>query len=62
MLYICTIIINQLKHHIMKTTMKSAIKTYAKLTNNSFEYVVNECLNENKIVIENVTKLMFAVA
>jgi hypothetical protein len=46
----------------METTMKLAIETYAKLMNYSFEYVVNECLNGNKLVIENITKLMLCVA
>jgi len=45
----------------METTMKLAIETYANLMNYSFEYVVNECLNGNEIIIESVTKLMFAI-
>jgi len=45
----------------METTMKLAIETYSNLMNYSFEYVVNECLNGNEIIIENVTKLMFSV-
>lgn len=43
----------------METTMKLAIETYAGLMNYSFEYVVNECLNGNSVIIESVTKLMF---
>jgi hypothetical protein len=46
----------------METTMKLAIETYANLMNYSFEYVVNECLNGNEVIIENVTKLMLCVA
>jgi hypothetical protein len=57
--YICNVIKNK---EIMVTTMKLAIETYAKLMNYSFEYVVNECLNGNEVIIENVTKLMFCVA
>lgn len=45
----------------METTMKLAIETYANLMNYSFEYVVNECLNGNEVIIKNVTKLMFAI-
>jgi hypothetical protein len=46
----------------METTMKLAIETYANLMNYSFEYVVNECLSGNVTIIENITKLMFAVS
>jgi hypothetical protein len=46
----------------METTMKLAIETYANLMNYSFEYVVNECLKGNEVIIENVTKLMLCVA
>lgn len=45
----------------METTMKLAVETYAELMNYSFEFVVKEFLNGNKVVIENVTKLMFCV-
>ena len=45
----------------METTMKLAIETYANLMNYSFEYVVNECLNGNEVIIECVQKLMFAI-
>lgn len=45
----------------METTMKLAIETYAKLMNYSFEYVVNECLKGNKVITDNVVKLMFSV-
>ena len=48
--------------NIMETTMKLAIETYANLMNYSFEYVVNECLSGNAVIIENITKLMFAVS
>ena len=44
----------------MKTTMKLAIENYATLTNNTFESIVSECNNGNKIIIRNVQKLMFA--
>ena len=46
----------------METTMKLAIETYANLMNYSLEYVVNECLSGNAVIIENITKLMFATS
>ena len=46
----------------METAMKLAIETYSNLMNYSFEYVVNECLNGNEVIIESIQKLMFSVS
>ena len=45
----------------METAMRLAIETYAELMNYTFEHVVNECLNGNKDIIDNITRLMFCV-
>ena len=46
----------------MTTTMKLAIETYSNLTGRTFESIVTECLNGNKVIVENIQKLMFANA
>ena len=46
----------------MKTTMKLAIETYAKLTNRTFDQVVTQCSIGNEVVIENIHKLMFSAS
>ena len=49
-----------MQYTAVKNTMKLAIETYANLTNTTFQNVVNECNKENKVVITNIQKLMFA--
>lgn len=44
----------------METRIKLAIETYSKLTNRTFENVLNEMNNGNKVIIESVQMLMFA--
>ena len=44
----------------MTTTMKLAIETYANLTNQSEERIIELSLSGDKIVTENIMKLMFA--
>lgn len=46
----------------MTTTMKLAIETYSNLANKTFEEVVTEINNGNKVVIDSVMMLMFTVA
>ena len=41
--------------------MKLAIETYSNLTGKTFDSIVTECLNGNKTVVENITKLMFSI-
>ena len=43
----------------MKTRMKLAIETYAELTNRTF-YEVAEEMQTNKLIQENIIKLMFS--
>ena len=43
----------------MKTRMKLAIETYAKLTDRTFNEVVVE-MQTSKLIQENIMKLMFA--
>jgi len=43
----------------MKTRMKLAIETYAKLTNRTFNDVLEE-MQTSKLIQENIMKLMFA--
>ena len=50
------------KTKIMTTTMKLAIETYATLTGQSFNSLVEKSLNGDKVVIENIMKLMFCAA
>ena len=45
----------------MKTAMKLAIETYAKLTNTTSDHVINECNNGNEVIIESIQKLMFSI-
>jgi hypothetical protein len=44
----------------MTTTMQLAIETYSNLTGRNFQEIFTECLNGNKVIIENIQKLMFA--
>ena len=46
----------------METTMKLAIETYAKLTNRTFESIVEDCMNGDYVVASNIQKLMFTIA
>ena len=43
----------------METRMKLAIETYAKLTNRTFNDVLQE-MRTSKLIQENIMKLMFA--
>ena len=43
----------------MTTTMKLAIETYSKLTGQTFNSLVEKSLSGDKIVTENIMKLMF---
>ena len=45
----------------MTTTMKLAIETYAKLTNRTFNEVLEQ-MQTNKVIQESIMKLMFCVA
>ena len=45
----------------MTTTIKLAIETYSALTNQSFNAIVEKSLNGDKVVTENIMKLMFSV-
>jgi len=47
------------KHTIMTTPMKLAIETYSDLTGQSFNSLVEKSLNGDKVVTENIMKLMF---
>lgn len=45
-----------------ETTLKLAIETYADLTQRTMEDVINEIKNENRIIVESIIQLMFAIA
>ena len=45
----------------MKNTMTLAIETYAKLTNRTFDEVLNE-MQTNEVVQDSIMKLMFTVS
>ena len=46
----------------MKNTMTIAIETYSKLSNRTFNDIVNECNNGNEVIIESIKMLMFSAA
>jgi hypothetical protein len=59
-MYIC--ISNKAKHlktQIMTTTMKLAIETYSNLTGQTFNSLVEKSLAGDKVVTDNIMKLMF---
>ncbi len=46
----------------MTNTMKLAIETYANLTNQSFDRLVELSLSGDEVVNDNIAKLMFSVS
>ena len=46
----------------MTTTMKLAIETYANLTNQSFERIVELSISGDNVVNNNIMKLMFSIS
>jgi len=46
----------------METTMKLAIETYSKLTNQTEERIIELSLQGDIVVTENIMKLMFSVS
>ena len=48
------------KHKVMTTPMKLAIETYSNLTGQTFNSLVEKSLNGDKVVTENIMKLMFS--
>ena len=46
----------------MKNTMNLAIETYANLTNQTTERIIELSLSGDSVVTENIMKLMFSVS
>ena len=52
----------KLNLNIMSTTMNLAIETYANLTNQTAERIIELSLSGDKVVTENIMKLMFSAS